>query len=95
VNGHIELGRREPRHGHCEPVGVVTGLVDVVRQIAGDAPSTRLVASSKRNRTEQRREIETIHAFRTRRDTATNSARTDCDAATRAFWHASGFTREM
>src|SRR5262249_8578130 len=34
VNSDIELGRREPGHGHCQPVGVFTGLLDVERRVA-------------------------------------------------------------
>jgi hypothetical protein len=33
LNGDIELCRREPGHGHRQPVGVFAGLLDVVRGI--------------------------------------------------------------
>jgi hypothetical protein len=31
LNGDIELCRRKPGHGHRQPVGVLAGLLDVVR----------------------------------------------------------------
>src|SRR5947199_200483 len=68
LNGNVEFCRREPGHGHRQPVGVFAGLLDVVRGIG----ERRAVNAGRRidqtgetikanRRTEQRREIETIH----------------------------------
>ena len=68
MNGDIELGRREPGHGHGQPIGVVTGLFDVVGRVTerGAVDAGRRIDQAKHpvetdRRTEQRREIETIH----------------------------------
>jgi hypothetical protein len=34
LNGDIDFGRGEPSHGHGKPIGMFTGLLDVVRRVA-------------------------------------------------------------
>jgi hypothetical protein len=67
VNGDIELGRREAGHSHCQPVGVVTGLLDIVRRVAGRCAvnaACRIEQAEQTieadRRTEQRREIDMV-----------------------------------
>ena len=68
LDGDVELCRREPGHGHRQPVGVFAGLLDIVRGVG----EGRAVNAGRRideagetikadRRTEQRREVETIH----------------------------------
>ena len=68
VHGDIDLFGGEPGHRHRQPVSILTGLFDVVGRVGegGVVDTSRRIDQTRQaieadRRTEQRREIETIH----------------------------------